>query len=381
MSVPTLVIHGIGNHDVVDVRHRVMQLQSKLPHRELILVEWGDLGGIAAGLEDTIPVFSGAGRTSEIRSVDRAEDFGPLLLGDTSLETRDVNFSTDAQVAAGIARAALEGSATGASVVRQHVSSELQAALEEALPHTHYLRYLLSGDAQDAAGRLLGYGLRQSTDSNVRGFPRAVAETVALFIGDLDRFAGLTVSESAGGFLSWVRTSTRQALAESAGDILAYLSHRDAVHARLLERLAASAPGWGGVDQPIDVVAHSLGGLIALDAAVNPASCTCKPLHIRKLVTFGSQPAFFHVLAPREGLQAYAPPFPTQLPDRIGTWANLWHPLDPLSFTAGKVFRLHNGRGPEDIRIDTALSQVITHKAWLHSIYWGNPGLSRALSD
>jgi surfactin synthase thioesterase subunit len=51
--------------------------------------------------------------------------------------------------------------------------------------------------------------------------------------------------------------------------------------------------------QPVDVLAHSLGGAITFDTATAD-----QPLWIRQFVTFGSQPSLFHVCDPRRSINA-----------------------------------------------------------------------------
>jgi hypothetical protein len=90
------------------------------------------------------------------------------------------------------------------------------------------------------------------------------------------------------------------------------------------------------------------------------------PLWIRSLVTFGSQSPFFHVCDPRGGqLEPYAGA-PVVLPKSIGRWTNLWEPLDLLAFIAARVFRLHDGSEPRDVKI----AHLATSGIWTHSSYW-----------
>ncbi|MEU8728679.1 hypothetical protein AB0C68_04755 [Streptomyces tendae] len=68
------------------------------------------------------------------------------------------------------------------------------------------------------------------------------------------------------------------------------------------DRCGGSGPGPGPPDRPVRVVAHSLGGVVAVDMATASA-----PLWTSSLLTFGSQAAFFHVCDPRGGqLAPYA---------------------------------------------------------------------------
>jgi hypothetical protein len=108
-------------------------------------------------------------------------------------------------------------------------------------------------------------------------------------------------------------------------------------------------------------MAHSLGGVIAVDMATND-----EPLWIRRLITFGSQPSYFHVCDPRGGALEPYTGTPIQLPKSIGAWTNLWEPLDPLAFVAARVFRLHDGSLPKDKKVPHLASSGL----WTHSDYW-----------
>ena len=118
----------------------------------------------------------------------------------------------------------------------------------------------------------------------------------------------------------------------------------------------------------VDVIAHSLGGVIVFDAAT-----TATPtLHVRRFITFGSQASFFQVLDPRTGLATYIPKKgdgttakKIPLPPTIGTWLSLWEPLDPLAFLAGSIFTLSSQETPTDEMVPHAPAQL-----WTHSEYW-----------
>jgi pimeloyl-ACP methyl ester carboxylesterase len=114
--------------------------------------------------------------------------------------------------------------------------------------------------------------------------------------------------------------------------------------------------------KPISVIAHSLGGVIAFDAATRSSDA----LWIDGFVTFGSQAAFFQVLDPRPSLPLYIPGRPIRLPETIERWTSLWEPLDVLAFAAGKVFRLHSGLAPTDVRLVHDLHSGLA----THGTYW-----------
>lgn len=102
-------------------------------------------------------------------------------------------------------------------------------------------------------------------------------------------------------------------------------------------------------------------------------------LHIKRFVTFGNQAAFFHIMSPRPALAKYRAGEPVVLPSSIGPWANLWHPMDILAFTAGRVFKLSDGSAPTDHRIESDFSDIKESKGWMHSSYWTHEKLPEVL--
>lgn len=140
-------------------------------------------------------------------------------------------------------------------------------------------------------------------------------------------------------------------------DVIVYQSHtyRTKIHERVREVIDRElGDDAGRPGRPIKVIAHSLGGVVAFDMAVRADD----PLHIEAFVTLGSQPAFFHLLDPREGLAPYEEGEPVTLPTTIGRWTNIWDEYDLLAFGTGEVFRLHDGKTPTDTSVRCTRSRV-----------------------
>lgn len=139
-------------------------------------------------------------------------------------------------------------------------------------------------------------------------------------------------------------------------DVIVYQSHtyRQKIHERVREVIERElGPGAGSADRPVKVVAHSLGGVVTFDMACAKEN----PLHVEALVTLGSQPAFFHLLDPREGLANYGGE-PVTLPGTIGRWTNVWDEYDVLAFATGEVFRLQDGSSPVDVAVRGTRSRL-----------------------
>lgn len=139
-------------------------------------------------------------------------------------------------------------------------------------------------------------------------------------------------------------------------DIIVYQSHsyRRKIHQRVREVIERElGEGAGSARRPVKLIAHSLGGVVAFDMACAPE----KPLHLEAFVTLGSQPGFFHLLDPREGLSTYEGE-PITLPPTIGRWTNIWDEYDVLSTSSAEVFRLHDGGSPVDLHVRGTRSRL-----------------------
>ena len=109
----------------------------------------------------------------------------------------------------------------------------------------------------------------------------------------------------------------------------------------------------GSAGHPVKVIAHSLGGVVSFDMACAEDN----PLHIESFVTMGSQPAFFHLLDPRQGVAPFEGE-PVTLPGAIGRWTNVWDEYDVLAFATDEVFRLHDGSPPTDVSVRATRSRL-----------------------
>jgi len=139
-------------------------------------------------------------------------------------------------------------------------------------------------------------------------------------------------------------------------DVIVYQSHsyREKIHARVREVICRELGDKAGtVDQPVKVIAHSLGGVVTFDMAC----LNHEPLHLEALVTLGSQPGFFHLLDPREGVPAFEGEA-VPVPATIGRWTNVWDEYDMLGFATDEVFRLHDGSAPLDVRVRATRSRL-----------------------
>lgn len=164
---------------------------------------------------------------------------------------------------------------------------------------------------------------------------------------------------SAGAMAARAVERRRRALTEAAhpaaGDILRYLS-RGAAFRDGLRALVA------GLEPPVALVGHSLGGIIALDTLISA------PLpQVGLLVTAGSQGPFLYESGCLPTLEHPAP-----LPSYVPAWLNLYDPRDLLGYLGAELFP---GR-VRDVAVDSGQPFPAAHSA-----YWTNPAVYRHIVD
>jgi len=137
------------------------------------------------------------------------------------------------------------------------------------------------------------------------------------------------------------------------GDVLVYLARRELV----LQKFESVVAEVVKSDRsPLWLVGHSLGGIICYDY------CSQTVRNVERLVTVGSQVGLFGELGSlRSPVVLDEGKIP--VPDRIGSWINIYDPDDMLSFRAEPVFTK-----VVDIVVDTTAPFPISH-----SEYWNRP--------
>jgi hypothetical protein len=269
-------------------------------------------------------------------------------------------------------------------LVRSEEVDELEQTIRDAWPKTTYLRLVRSNDVLEAVGRAVAAATAETSgdseaeiltrgdeDIETRGVRDKMREIGQAVIGEIDKVVGGVMGQVLGDVNQALRAAWAEPISRFLGDILVYQRNQEEIQQRPSRAISDHAPGWGVEEKPISVVAHSLGGVIAFDAATRNPS----PLWIDGFVTFGSQAAFFEVLDPRQNLPRYSSGHPVGLPRTIARWTNLWEPLDVLAFAVGKVFRLSSGVSPTDLRVSHDLNYGLA----THSAYWGSNELVEAI--
>jgi hypothetical protein len=284
----------------------------------------------------------------------------------------------------------LEGVAleSGSSIeVRSTPQSEVLAqVIREELPKTQILQFIQQSELLVEIGRMLGASLQESTDSATNLYATRSNEEIDLFsstretrssgtkdahkiraiLQSLDRLTGKMLDRTLGQLNQNLRRLGGVQFVSFFGDVFTYQGGKEKFHQRLRDCIERHTPGWGNEERPINILAHSLGGVLSFDAAVVGQP----PLWIDNFVTFGSQSSFFHIVDPRKNLSIYVDQQPVELPKQIGNWFNLWEPLDFLAFNAARVFRLSGGRTPKDIPIFSPVSRILGNFGNTHGVYW-----------
>lgn len=247
------------------------------------------------------------------------------------------------------------------------------------LPHLREITdEVLLAEIADSLAEATGVAPSESVD----GYPTGPEEVrisldprraVRQALHALDRMTGAVIGAAGGGINSYVREATAPGISAFLGDVLVYQRHRERIHDRVWSAIRAAGAALGSAHEPVAVLAHSLGGVISFDMATMADG----PLHVSKLLTFGSQSPLFHLMDPRAGVLASYAGAPVVLPATIGRWLNLWEPLDPLAFIAARVFVLASGQAPED----RATAHLASYGLWTHSSYWQADDVARAARD
>jgi hypothetical protein len=383
MTTPVFVIHGIGNRVEKDFDRTVADLAAAvgggLTAHPLF---WGDLGARYDWVADTVPGAPDTAETRDVPAVERDLDaaLARILVGDGPPDE-----VRDGGAPAAVLDAATATLAADDEGIRDGDPLQV-AALRDAIDeHWSDTRWLSLVDDEEllreigaaVAGPLTETAVGPPPDQgeelrdeelrapDVRGFVRRR-------LHELDRVVGATFGAAGRRLNTRIRTQFLPPITRALGDVIVYQRHRDEIQDHVRELIAEVDPDLGcSRENPVDVLAHSLGGVIVFDMATSG-----DPLWVRRLVTFGSQAPFFHVCDPRGGtLTPYDGTGPIRLPESIGAWTNLWEPLDPVAFVAKRIFRLHDGSSPDDREVPHLFSSGL----WTHTDYWTIPCVAEAI--
>ena len=143
------------------------------------------------------------------------------------------------------------------------------------------------------------------------------------------------------------RGAITDATTPAAGDILLYQARGAAIRDIIAGKIAGAA-------EPVVVVAHSLGGIAAVDLLAGQSFPK-----VRLLVTVGSQAPLLYEIGALVSLDHDQP-----LPAHMPPWLNVYDTRDLLSYVATPLFP-HQA---EDVKVNNGQPFPQSHSA-----YWANP--------
>lgn len=337
---PVFVIHGVNVRREDEFFNEVQWLNQRIGREwKLIPVYWGDLGANDVGVEATIP-----------RSIKGVEAY--YLLNTTVTRVR----TEPAEIAAAAAVARVNSITSAGSGPGSVVYDEV----EEQWRRTEWLRLIEDPALAEEIGTAIGEALAVADEGTSGGIradtTRGVADGI---VRAFDRVVGSITARIITALNAKLRMNFGPTVASFLGDVFVFEQTQDRIIDRLID--AMQKEGVGSAERPATILAHSLGGVITFTAATRRSAA----IHLDRLVTFGSQSAFFHIIREIGEVPKFEST-PVFLPPRIGHWLNIWEPLDPLAFLAAGVFRLSCGAAP----IDRELPHIPEHTLWTHSSYW-----------
>lgn len=145
------------------------------------------------------------------------------------------------------------------------------------------------------------------------------------------------------------RSDFMDPLAHFMHDVTFYLAHRDPIQEVIVESI-----GEAGTSRPVVLLAHSLGGIAAVDLLSGPNAP-----NVDLLVTVGSQAPLLYLM---DALQHLAPGAEAQRPKV--PWLNIYNRDDLLSFCAERVFP--GVSGIRDHAVDADVPFPASHSAYWH---------------
>lgn len=382
MNSPILVVHGIANHDKNAFEETVATLSAKLEAKTsqqwpLIPVFWGDLGGnVTPYIEDLLPRLAG----SESLSFSQEEISRYLASQPSDVQVRSLAMVIDL-----IVEKAIDDSATSPLTrsygARDDLEPPLRAAIAQELPRTKFLRFTSDRKLLEALGEAIGAATEPMTQETNIGEPvrgvfsdgfETIKGAVVGIIRGFDAAIGAATGRALGNLNNEMREQYGPAIIRSLGDIMAYERNSELIGNRLWETLNTHGfEGYGTKDKPVNIIAHSLGGVMTFDAA----NRALNPLYIDKFLTFGSQSSFFNVVAPRHVLPLYQRGHSIELGETIGQWVNLCEPMDFLAFAASPIFSM----ATPDALADKMVAHRLSYGAYTHSVYWQTEELQQEI--
>jgi hypothetical protein len=218
--------------------------------------------------------------------------------------------------------------------------------------------------------RLLDEVQGESSEGNVEFVALGIQDSLRdKLIGAADTIRGAVagaekwVLDRGGDFVStrlvaWGRRPLNGVLGRFLGDIFTYLSTRGEPGAMgdILDTISEQIDAARTPGEPLIIVGHSLGGVIAFDLL----SYYRTDVEVDLLVTVGSQVAHFaEIKRLKISTNSDGAPKKLAVPTNIKRWINIFDPIDILAYAAADVFDR-----VEDYGYDTRTHTIDAHSAY-----------------
>lgn len=154
------------------------------------------------------------------------------------------------------------------------------------------------------------------------------------------------------------RGSLSESIAATAGDVIMYQSRGQAIRDFIREKIKRIQ------GHPVILIAHSLGGIAAVDLLLEP-----DPPKVDLLVTIGSQAPLLYEWNALTKMEYQTG---ARLPDTFPKWLNIYDERDFLSYIGSGIFPDQ----VEDIKVSNGQSFLTSHGA-----YWNNPKVWSAIFE
>jgi len=362
-----LAIHGVANRSEETFARSVSEFAAGIGRPEpgqVRPVYWGDLASQASTLQ-SVPV---ADDTNDLPSAAGAQRSATTPTPAPEAEAEAVAQATIARVSA---------------ITSQPVPADAEATVRRALEEVRVSApSALTTEVADVLAQVVVAWPPSGTSETQRGLGDSLGDALKGVTEAFNDKLGDAVSENLQKLLRGGESAMSEMAARTLGDVLQYGSSGARIRGRL--DAAYGAARAGGAE--VDLVAHSLGGMVVaewlLGAPVERDDGTpgTPPgeRRVRRLLTFGTQISLMAELHGLRTAEGSTPPTPPLLfTGAVERWVNVWHQIDPLAFVMGRVLQLPGPNGPvpvEDHRLTlSGLPDQLADVVSAHSSYWRDP--------
>jgi hypothetical protein len=228
------------------------------------------------------------------------------------------------------------------------------------------------GERLKTAARALGSAAKKAGGVVVDVARGAFGGVEGLLVGTL---AGAVVGAAPGPVVKALRPTATRRAGVFVGDIFKYLNDRQPIQEVVTAALKSADAKRNRADPTLVVIGHSMGGNILYDLFT---SRLAGAIEVDAFVTVGSQVGLFKELelytedarnAGATSPASTAAPQMVEKPAAVGTWINVFDPLDMLGFAIEGVFK-----DVHDFAFSNGASVLETH-----SLYFFRPAFHERL--